>query len=91
MVLCYLCPGAPEGSTGSGLILKRLRRWSHGLKLQPATPSLQGIGLSPTTWRLAIFLNYCLWPCPLARASTGRVSLLFCGFYVQELPNRQWL
>ena len=52
-----LCPGAPEGSTAVVLILKRLRRWGHGLVsskrlgkvgFKPATPGLQGVGLSPS-------------------------------------------
>ena len=44
------------------LVLKRLRRWGHGLKshptkwekpgIEPATPGLQGIGVSPTPRRL---------------------------------------
>ena len=43
--LCvYFMKGAPEGSTESGFMEK------PGIK--PATPSLQGIGLSPTPRRL---------------------------------------
>ena len=33
--VCGLCPGAPEGSTGRGSGLKRLRRRGHGLKSHP--------------------------------------------------------
>ena len=46
------------------LVLKRLRRWGHGLKsyptdweklgIEPATPGLQDIGLSPTPRRLTL-------------------------------------
>ena len=36
--------GAPEGSTESGFMEK--------LGIEPATPGLQGIGLSPTAQRL---------------------------------------
>ena len=32
MFFVVLCPGTPEGSTGSGLVLKRLRRRGNGLK-----------------------------------------------------------
>ena len=58
MFFVVLCPGTPEGSTGSGSVLKRLRRRGNGLKshptdwekpgIEPATPGLQDIGLSPT-------------------------------------------
>ena len=51
-----LCPGTPEGSTGSCSGLKRLRRQGNSLKshptdwekpgIEPATPGLQDIGLS---------------------------------------------
>ena len=39
---CYnvLCPRAPEGSTGSGSGLKRLRRWGHCLKSHPISREL---------------------------------------------------
>ena len=62
MVLWFLCPGTPEGSTSSGSVLKCLRRQGHSLKshptdwekpgIEPGTPGLQGIGLSPTPQRL---------------------------------------
>ena len=44
-----LCPGTPEGSTGSGSGFKA----SHPIDwekpgIEPATPGLQDIGLSPT-------------------------------------------
>ena len=58
MLFVVLCPGIPEGLTGSGSDLKHLRRWGNGLKshptdwekpgIEPATPGLQDIGLSPT-------------------------------------------
>ena len=34
MVFVVLCPGAPEGSPTVVLVLKRLRRWGHSLKLK---------------------------------------------------------
>ena len=63
MLFVFLCPGTPEGSTGSGSkVLKRLRRRNNGLKshptdwekpgIEPAIPGLQDIGLSTTPWRL---------------------------------------
>ena len=57
-----LCPGAPEGSTSSGSGFKRLRKRGNGLKahptdwekpgIEPATPGLQDIGLSPTILKI---------------------------------------
>ena len=53
-----LCPGTPEGSTGSGSGFKASQKTGNGLKshptdwekpgIEPATPRLQDIGLSPT-------------------------------------------
>ena len=67
MLFVVLCPGTPEGSNGSGSGLKRLRRQSNGLKsnptncekpeIEPATPGLQDIGLSPTPRRLLLSLR----------------------------------
>ena len=61
MVLWLPVQEHPKAQPG-GLVLKRLRRWGHGLKshptdwekpgIEPATPGLQDIGLSPTPWRL---------------------------------------
>ena len=58
MVFVVLCPGTPEGSMAVELVLKRLSRRVNGLKshptdwekpgIEPATPGLQDIGLSPT-------------------------------------------
>ena len=66
MFFVVLCPGTPKGSTGSDSGLKRLRRRGNGLKshptdwekpgIEPATPGLQDIGLSPTPrWLLPYF------------------------------------
>ena len=57
MGLCFflvLCPGAPEGSTGSGSGFKASQKTGHSFKshptdwekprIEPATPGLQGIG-----------------------------------------------
>ena len=61
MLFVVLCPGTPEVSSAVVLVLKRLRRWGNGLKshrtdweklgIEPATPGLQDIGLSPTPQR----------------------------------------
>ena len=66
MFFVVLCPVTPEGSTGSGSGFKasqKMGQWpkSHPTDcenpgIQPATPALQDIGLSPTPRRL---LNYC--------------------------------
>ena len=62
MLFVVLCRGTPNVSTGSGSCLKRLRRRGSGLKshptdlekpgIEPATPGLQDIGLSPTSRRV---------------------------------------
>ena len=49
-----LCPGAPEGSTGSGSGFRASQKTGQGFKshqtdwekpgIEPATPGLQGIG-----------------------------------------------
>ena len=57
----------PKAQPAVVLILKRLRRRDHGLKsyptdwempgIEPVTPGLQGIGLSPTPRRLLCVLD----------------------------------
>ena len=57
-----LCPGTPKAQPAVVLVLKRLRRWGNSFKshptdwekpgIEPATPGLQDIGLSPTPRRL---------------------------------------
>ena len=70
MLFVVLCPGTPEGSTGSGSCFKASQKTGQRLKshltdwkkpgIEPATPGLQDIGLSPTPWRLLknIVFNY---------------------------------
>ena len=62
MVLWFKCPGTPKAQWAVVLVLKRLRRRDHSLKshptdweklgIEPATPGLQDISLSPTQRRL---------------------------------------
>ena len=74
--LCFLLfyvQELPKAQPAVVLVLKRLRRRDNSLKshptdwekpgIEPATPGLQDIGLSPTPRRLK---NFCLWPCSLA-------------------------
>ena len=61
MSVVVLCPGAPDGSTGSGSGFKASQKSGHGFKshptdwekpgIKPATPGLRDIGLSPTPRR----------------------------------------
>ena len=64
MLFVVLCPGTPKAPKAQlvvVLVLKRLRRRGNGLKshptawekpgIEPATPGLQDIGLSPTPRR----------------------------------------
>ena len=76
MVLWFLCPRAPIGLPAVVMILKGLRRLCHSLKspptdwekpeIEPATPGLQGIGLSPT---------------PLLKTKTSCFQSLRCCIY----------
>ena len=62
MVFVVLCPGTPEGSTGSGSGFKASQKTGQRLKIssdrlgeagnRTSTPGLQDIGLSPTPRRL---------------------------------------
>ena len=86
-----------KGLTGSGSGFKAFQKTGPQLKvssyrrekprIEPATPGLQDIGLSPTPRQLlillfvAVFLNGC--------TSTGRVGLCFLWFFVQELQKAQ--
>ena len=67
--LCFLCfyvQELPKAQPAVVLVLKRLRRRGNGLKshptdwekpkIEPATPALQDIGLSPTPRRL-LYIN----------------------------------
>ena len=64
MLFVVLCPGTPEGSTGSGSGFKASQKTGNGLKshptdwekpeIEPATPGIQDIGLSPTPRRLLL-------------------------------------
>ena len=65
-----LCPGTPEGSTGSCSGFKASQKTGQQLKvssdrleklgIEPATPGLQDIGLSPTPRRLKT--TFCGFP-----------------------------
>ena len=58
MLFVVLCPGTPEGSTGSGSGFKASQKMGQRLKVssdrlgETATPGLQDIGLSLTPQRL---------------------------------------
>ena len=71
-----LCPKAPEGSTGSGSGLKRLRRWDHSLKSHPisrelgielGTPRYKASSLFTTTTKNFLCLSW------VVTNTTGRV------------------
>ena len=101
-VLWFYVHEHPKAKQAVFLILKRLRRRGHGLKfhttdwekpgIKPATPGLQGIGLSPTPTpqRLLKYFSIFLF--------CGRVSWLYqywpgglmvLWFYVQEHRKAQ--
>ena len=103
MVLCFLwfcVQELPKAQPAVVLVLKRLRRRGNGLKshptdwekpgIEPATPGLQDIGLSPTPRRLPKFTIPKLFVAVfLGCTSTGRVGLCFLWICVQELPKAQ--
>ena len=70
MVLCFLCPGTHEGSTGSGSGFKAPQKTRPHLKVssdrlgeagnQPVTPGLQDMKLSPTPRRLLTLFYFIL-------------------------------
>ena len=77
MVFVVLCPGTPEGSTGSCSGFKTSQKTGQRLKVSSdrlkeagnrfATPGLQDIGLSPTPRRL-LYLNSSLRPIGKAKS-----------------------
>ena len=69
MVLWFYVQELPKAQPAVVLVLKRLRRRGNSLKshptdwekpgIEPATPGLQDIGLSPTPRRLLMSFNIC--------------------------------
>ena len=65
MVLWFYVQEHPKAQQAVALVLKRLRRRSHGLKshptdweklgIDPTTPDLQDVGLSPTLRQVLVF------------------------------------
>ena len=70
MLFVVLCPGTLKAQPAVVLVLKRLRRRGNGFKshptdcekpgIEPATPGLQDIGLSPTPRQL-LSIHYTLY------------------------------
>ena len=80
MLLWFYVQELPKAQPAVVLVLKRLRRRGNGLKshptdwekpgIEPATPGLQDIGLSPTPRRLLmIFMGRSGPPAPSVSAS----------------------
>ena len=96
MVLVFFMSRSTLSSTGSGSDFKASQKTGHGFKshltdwekpgIEPATPGLQDLGLSPTPRRRRNSLFVVVF---LGCTSTGRVGLCFLWFYVQELPKAQ--
>ena len=69
MLFVVLCPGTPEGSTGSGSGFKASQKTGQRQTgtdcekpgIEPATPGLQVIGLSPTPRRPSEFIIFGQW------------------------------
>ena len=80
----------PKAQPAVVLVLKRLRRRDNGLKshptdwekpgIEPATPGLQDIGLSPTPGfgRICIYLNSCAYiSCTKIKMSIAQLMFFF--------------
>ena len=78
MLFVVLCPGTPEGSTGSDSGFKASQKTEQRLKV--SSDRLGEAGLFHIKLFVAVFLGC---------TSTGRVGLCFLWFYVQELPKAQ--
>ena len=88
--LCFfvvLCPGTPEGSTGSDSGFKGSQKTGHRTDwekpgIEPETPGLQDIGLSPTPWRLLFTLFYIFCGFPGYKPVPPGWFKIVCWFYV---------
>ena len=73
MVLWFYVQEHPKAQQAVALVLKYLRRWGHSLKchptywekmgIEPATPGLQDVGLSPTPQPVLVFFLNCSKTC----------------------------
>ena len=107
MGLCFLwffVQELPKARLAVVLVLKRLRRRGNSLKshptdwekpgIEPATPGLQDIGLSPTPRRLQHSMNYfyIVWPCS-SFSALSFISRHFkkCGVLSFNIPSLQKL
>ena len=97
MLFVVLCPGTPEGSTGSGSGFKASQKTGQRLKVssdklgeagnRTCDPCFTRHRFIPYT--TAASLEIIFVAVFLGCTSTGRVGLCFLWFYVQELPKAQ--
>ena len=100
MVFVVLCPGTPEGSTGSGSGFKASQKTGQRLKVSsdrlgeaenrtcdPWFTRHRFIPYTTVAWRRTFSCFVAVFP--IGCTNTGRMSLCFVWFYVQELPKAQ--
>ena len=99
MFFVVLCPGTPEGSTGSGSDFKASQKTGQRLKVssdrlgeagnRTCDPWFTRHRLIPYT---TVATLYCLWPCSLAVSVLAGWVYAFCGSLSRNSRrlNRQW-
>ena len=87
MLFVVLCPGTPEGSTGSGSGFKASQKTGQRLKVSSNRLGEAG-NRTCDPWFTKVFLKLFV-AVFLGCTSTGRVGLCFLWFCVQELPKAQ--
>ena len=88
MVYVVLCPGTPEGSTGSGSGFKASQKTGQRLKVSSDRQGEAG-NRTCDPWRTR---NLFLWPCSLAVPVLAGWVYAFCGSMSRNSLrlNRQW-
>ena len=86
MLFVVLCPGTPEGSTGSGSGFKASQK--TGQRLKVSSDRLGEAGNRTCD----LYNFYRLWPCSLAVPVLARWVYAFCGSLSRNSQrlNRQW-
>ena len=82
MLFVVLCPGTPEGSTGSGSGFKASQKTGQWLKVSSDRLEKPGI-------HEMLVHFFCLWPCSLAVPVLAGWVYACLWFFVQELPKAQ--
>ena len=99
MFFVVLCPGTPEGSTGSGTDFKASQKTGQRLKVSSDRLGEAGNRTCDIWFTRHRFIPYttvatlyCLWPCSLAVPVLAGWVYAFCGSLSRNSRrlNRQW-